>query len=148
MSPTTQADYEAIPLVSPGEESSPTNQYKPLLPKSRCAEFLQTLTSLLLLIATTASLWSLLLRHPTGDNNEGGNVSLLEGAGTAIARTLNGSYRGLRLDELGQQLWLGMPYASPPVGRLRFRHPQPFAETWDNVRSSTEYGPHCPGYGV
>ncbi|XP_061714552.1 juvenile hormone esterase-like [Cydia pomonella] len=36
----------------------------------------------------------------------------------------------------------GIPYAAPPVGDLRFRAPQP-PETWDGVRSATEFGPIC-----
>lgn len=39
--------------------------------------------------------------------------------------------------------YLGIPYAAPPVGELRFREPQP-VEKWEHVRACTEYGPACP----
>ena len=36
----------------------------------------------------------------------------------------------------------GIPFASPPVGKLRWRAPQP-AASWSGVRSATAYGPDC-----
>ena len=36
----------------------------------------------------------------------------------------------------------GIPFASPPVGKLRWRAPQP-ATSWSGVRSATAYGPDC-----
>ncbi|GIC92886.1 uncharacterized protein Aud_009361 [Aspergillus udagawae] len=64
-----------------------------------------------------------------------------------LVHTLNGSYEGIHLDALDQDIFLGMPYAAPPLGPLRFRHPQPLTESWDGVRNATTYGPQCPGYG-
>ena len=37
----------------------------------------------------------------------------------------------------------GIPFASPPVGKLRWRAPQP-AASWSGVRQATAYGPDCP----
>jgi hypothetical protein len=65
-----------------------------------------------------------------------------------LVHTLNGSYEGIHLDALDQDIFLGMPYAAPPLGHLRFRHPEPLTESWDGVRNATTYGPQCPGYGV
>jgi para-nitrobenzyl esterase len=39
--------------------------------------------------------------------------------------------------------FLGIPYAAPPVGKLRWRPPQPTAR-WQGVRQATRYGPACP----
>ena len=39
--------------------------------------------------------------------------------------------------------FLGIPYAAPPVGNLRWRPPQPPAR-WQGVRQATGYGPACP----
>ena len=39
--------------------------------------------------------------------------------------------------------WLGIPYARPPVGELRFRAPHP-VEPWEGVRDATRYGPVAP----
>jgi para-nitrobenzyl esterase len=43
----------------------------------------------------------------------------------------------------GVQEFLGIPYAKPPVGRLRWRAPQP-AVRWAGVRNAREYGANCP----
>jgi para-nitrobenzyl esterase len=39
--------------------------------------------------------------------------------------------------------FLGLPYAAPPVGNLRWQPPQPAAR-WSGVRPATGYGPNCP----
>lgn len=38
--------------------------------------------------------------------------------------------------------FLGIPYAAPPVGDLRWKAPQPVAK-WSGVRKATEFGNHC-----
>src|SRR5882724_3273364 len=38
--------------------------------------------------------------------------------------------------------FLGIPYAAPPVGDLRWKPPQPAAK-WSGVRQATEFGHHC-----
>ncbi len=39
--------------------------------------------------------------------------------------------------------WLGIPYATPPVGSLRFASPQP-AERWEGVRDALSFGDAAP----
>lgn len=39
----------------------------------------------------------------------------------------------------------GIPYASPPVGELRWRPPQPPA-AWEGVRKADRFGPICPQF--
>ncbi|MGQ9537764.1 MAG: carboxylesterase/lipase family protein [Actinomycetota bacterium] len=45
--------------------------------------------------------------------------------------------------ENGIRSFLGIPYAAPPVGALRWREPQP-VEPWEEVRPCLDYGPSCP----
>jgi len=40
------------------------------------------------------------------------------------------------------QAFLGIPYAAPPVGDLRWKAPVPAAK-WTGVRKATEFGSHC-----
>ena len=39
--------------------------------------------------------------------------------------------------------FLGIPYAAPPVGALRWQPPRP-AAPWHGTRAATSYAPHCP----
>ncbi|KAG7388900.1 hypothetical protein PHYBOEH_007663 [Phytophthora boehmeriae] len=59
----------------------------------------------------------------------------------------NGSYYGVYQETYDQDLFLGMPYAQPPVGDLRFRNPQSLNTTWTNPKNATEYSAECYGYG-
>ncbi|MFJ8822337.1 carboxylesterase/lipase family protein [Streptomyces sp. NPDC102467] len=67
-----------------------------------------------------------------------------------LVRTGTGVVRGQHTSE-GRQ-FLGIPYAQPPVGALRWREPRP-AEPWRGVRDATEFSNRCvqsaswdPGY--
>jgi para-nitrobenzyl esterase len=39
--------------------------------------------------------------------------------------------------------YLGIPYAAPPTGALRFMPPQP-ASGWSSPRTAMSFGPSCP----
>jgi para-nitrobenzyl esterase len=45
----------------------------------------------------------------------------------------------------GSQAWLGIPYAKPPVGELRWRAPQPL-EPWTGLREALAFGEPCAQY--
>ncbi|EGT46979.1 hypothetical protein CAEBREN_01853 [Caenorhabditis brenneri] len=43
--------------------------------------------------------------------------------------------------------FLGIPYAKPPIGDLRFRKPV-LADVWHEPKDCTQYGPRCPSSGM
>jgi para-nitrobenzyl esterase len=61
-------------------------------------------------------------------------------AGSEVA-TVSGIVRGRW--ENGVAVFRGMPFAEPPVGRLRFAAPRPVAG-WSGVREAFEFGPPPP----
>jgi carboxylesterase type B len=62
-------------------------------------------------------------------------------SGQPIAVTRDGVVQGFSAG--GADKFLGIPYAAPPVGSLRWRPPQPPAP-WRGVRSATTLPPTCP----
>jgi len=75
-----------------------------------------------------------------------GALCLAAGPATAdapppIAHTDKGDVQGIRAD--GVDSFLGVRYARPPVGALRWEPPQP-AESWAGVAQATTYGNRCP----
>lgn len=59
------------------------------------------------------------------------------------AQVLNGTYRGRHLSEWDQDAFLGVPFAQPPVGQLRYRWPKSLNSSFDGVRDATEQGYSC-----
>ena len=62
--------------------------------------------------------------------------------GAPIVRIEGGLVRGVAVPG-GGDAFLGVPYAAPPVGNLRWRPPQAPAG-WRGVRDATEFAPSCP----
>ncbi|KAH6688446.1 Alpha/Beta hydrolase protein [Plectosphaerella plurivora] len=54
-----------------------------------------------------------------------------------------GSYYGISNSSRNVDQFLGIPFAQPPVGDLRFRHPQPITSAWDDVRNATSLQSEC-----
>jgi para-nitrobenzyl esterase len=57
-----------------------------------------------------------------------------------LAATEAGTVRGV--EGAGARAFLGVPFARPPVGELRWRAPQP-VEGWSGVRDATRIGSDC-----
>ena len=71
----------------------------------------------------------------------GAVASSASGAANPIVRIDNGLVRGA--GAAGVSTFLGLPYAAPPTGNLRWRPPRP-AAAWSGVRDATQFGPSCP----
>uniref|UniRef100_A0A670ILZ7 Carboxylic ester hydrolase n=1 Tax=Podarcis muralis TaxID=64176 RepID=A0A670ILZ7_PODMU len=83
-------------------------------------------------------MFSLVRRKQRGD--------MIEGAHPEVA-TKYGRLRGTQASVKGTErlvdVFLGIPFAKPPTGSLRFSSPQP-PEPWDGVRDATTYPAVCP----
>ncbi len=58
-----------------------------------------------------------------------------------VVATADGTVRGRAVAATDE--FLGIPYAAPPVGALRWQPPRPPAP-WHGIRAATSYAPHCP----
>lgn len=69
-----------------------------------------------------------------------------------VAIINNGTLIGTHNSQLNQDFFLGIPYAQPPLGSLRFNLPRSINQSWSEKQANT-YGPWChssplslPGY--
>lgn len=53
-----------------------------------------------------------------------------------------GPFRGLTAN--ATDVFLGVPYAQPPVGHLRFVAPQPITTRTNDIRDAVQFGNACP----
>ncbi len=86
----------------------------------------------------------LILPLPAQTVPESGTVSSQSSAKFMSAQASAGSLKGMFVDSKGGQAraFLGIPYAAPPVGPLRWRPPAPAAK-WTGTRDATAFGPRC-----
>jgi len=69
-----------------------------------------------------------------------------QGEAGGTAREIgDGRLEGASVGEEGQvvRIFRGIPYATPPVGELRWRPPRP-PTSWEGVRDATQWGHRCP----
>ncbi len=77
----------------------------------------------------------------TGATTTGAVAGQHDGSpGAPVVSTAGGAVRGVAGANTDE--FLGIPYAAPPVGALRWRPPQPAAR-WRGVRAATAFAPHC-----
>jgi para-nitrobenzyl esterase len=73
-------------------------------------------------------------------------VAILLSAVPAFAvdqvRTANGVVEGRGVQRSGVRIFRGIPFAQPPVGKLRWREPQPL-QNWKGARQAVDFGPRC-----
>ena len=63
-------------------------------------------------------------------------------ADSVIVTTQQGKAHGKTINDGKVKAYLGLPYAAPPVGDLRWKAPQPPAK-WKAERDATQFGAHC-----
>jgi para-nitrobenzyl esterase len=79
--------------------------------------------------------WKILIPGTTKEDT-------MESDSTAWTITLDsGRISGLGAD--GYHSYLGIPFAAPPIGDLRWKAPQPVA-AWSGIKEATEFGSACP----
>lgn len=50
------------------------------------------------------------------------------------------------IDSYKQDVFLGIPFAQPPIGHLRFNAPQPVSKTWKHPLNATVYAAYYVNY--
>ena len=63
-------------------------------------------------------------------------------AGRDRVRTTAGVIEGAGAQSAGVRVFRGIPYAQPPIGKLRWRAPAP-AKSWSGVRKADQFGARC-----
>jgi para-nitrobenzyl esterase len=92
----------------------------------------------------SAAHWAMTTGNSSGSGQRGSVVADASGD-DLVVRVETGLIRGaVRGDTLG---FLGIPYAAPPVGPLRWRAPLP-AAAWPGVRDATAAPPRCHQLGA
>ena len=65
------------------------------------------------------------------------------GQNTIDIKLKTGTFRGLSTSN-GTEKWLGIPFALPPVGQLRFKAPIPITKASNSIMDATSFGNACP----
>ena len=76
-----------------------------------------------------------------GDSRTGTTPREQEQFFHAAIVTEDGPLKGILLPDI--HAFLGIPYAAPPLGPLRWTPPQPYGR-WQGVLEATQFGSPCP----
>jgi para-nitrobenzyl esterase len=91
-----------------------------------------------------AALAALTLTAAGATAAEAGAAAAASGSGgDPIVTTSDGAVRGAAVPGSTVDAFLGLPYAAPPTGNLRWRPPQSPTQ-WRGVRDATSFAPSCP----
>ncbi|KAF5392359.1 hypothetical protein D9757_001582 [Collybiopsis confluens] len=70
------------------------------------------------------------------------NLGLAQSSSLDVSLT-SGNFRGVSTVN-GTEKWLGVPFASPPIGSLRFKAPTPIVHPNTTVQTASAFGNACP----
>ena len=70
-------------------------------------------------------------------------TSTLGSSDALVIQTTSGTFRGVATANETEH-WLGIPFAQPPVGSLRFKAPVPFKNRSKAVQDASAFGNACP----
>ncbi|KAF9048749.1 alpha/beta-hydrolase [Panaeolus papilionaceus] len=75
-------------------------------------------------------------------------VASAQSASDLTVRTTSGTFHGVSASN-GIEKWLGLPFAQPPIGNLRFKAPVPITSASSAVKNATSFASVCaqPGSG-
>jgi len=59
--------------------------------------------------------------------------------GAPVVNLKNGSYYGVHNSNYSQDFFLGIPFAQPPIGVLRFANPATYNASWNGALPATDY---------
>jgi len=68
-------------------------------------------------------------------------------AAAQTVKTAQGEAKGKLINNGQVRAFLGLPYAAPPIGPLRFKAPEPPAN-WTGVRDATQFGARCEQWHI
>jgi len=69
-------------------------------------------------------------------------LSTVSFADSLTVKTEDGKVQGKTINDGKVKAFLGLPYAAPPVGDLRWKAPEPAAK-WKGERDATKFAAHC-----
>src|SRR5215470_13604848 len=91
--------------------------------------------------ACCAALAALTLAAASATAANAGTATTAGGSRGPVVTTDDGAVRGMTAGSVDE--FLGIPYAAPPTGHLRWRPPQPPSD-WQEIRDATQFAPSCP----